>query len=390
MRRYFRWVFAFALVFGLLGAFSSVHADTITTYTAYGTQNIYGANGVYEAHQVPSIFSDGAILNSTFNANSTAHLGYRDYVQVDYLGSTYPSAQKYRYEYKQDFSGLGIWVYGTNASVTRTSWYVKPGNLLWSYTLKGGATGLHLAHNDSPKIRFEGGQKYIFSMEVGSDLSSYTFNLSKITDSDFHIVSEVQNSNKYYVVFYFDETTSIDHFKVYADIQMSDSEDVFQVRSFAFSPYNSDGDITDAIRDQTDDMNKNHQDTMDKIDDVTDFDEQEQSGMTGQVDDVKGQLDEKLGILSFADTVIGNFIGLFKDTSEKPGLVFPGFDIEVDGTSYTVWEDTTFDLSTIDTGFAGLMSAVRFATSFLVYAALFMYVQKIFSAIMQDWSERNG
>ena len=148
--------------------------------------------------------------------------------------------------------------------------------------------------------------------------------------------------------------------------------------------------IKEAIENQTSDINQNHQETMDKIDDITDFDEQEQSGMTGQVDDVEQQLGEKLGILSFADTVIGNFIGLFKETSEKPGLVFPGFDIEVDGTSYTVWEDTTFDLSTIDTGFAGLMSAVRFATSFLVYAALFMYVQKIFSAIMQDWSDRNG
>lgn len=151
----------------------------------------------------------------------------------------------------------------------------------------------------------------------------------------------------------------------------------------------SDG-IKEAIDNQTSDINQNHQETMDKIDDITDFDEQEQSGMTGQVDDVQQQLGEKLGILSFADTVIGNFIGLFKETSEKPGLVFPGFDIEVDGTSYTVWEDTTFDLSTIETGFAGLMSAVRFATSFIVYAALFMYVQKIFSAIMQDWSDRHG
>lgn len=374
----------------MLGAFSSVHADSISIGQATSSENIYSQDGTYEVEQFPSRYTDGALLNDTFNANSPADLGYKQYVTVKDRGSAYPTNSRVLYDYRQDFSGLGIWVYGSGASVTRTSWYIKPGNLLWSYTLKGGATGLYLAHNDSPKIRFEGGQKYIFSMEVGTDLTSYTFNLSKITDSGFHIVSEVQNSNKYYVVFYFDETTSIDHFKVYADIQMADSEDVFQVRNFAFSPYNSDGDITDAIRDQTDDMNKNHQETMDKIDDVTDFDEQEQSGMTGQFDDVEQQLGEKLGILSFADTVIGNFIGLFKETSEKPGLVFPGFDIEVDGTSYTVWEDTTFDMSTIDTGFADLMVAVRFATSFLVYAALFMYVQKIFSAIMQDWSDRNG
>lgn len=373
-----------------MGAFSSVHADNISIGQATSTKNIYSKNGTFEVQQFPSRYSDGAILDGTFNANSPADLGYKQYVTVRDRGTAYPADSRVLYDYRQEFSGLGIWVYGSGASANRTSWYVQPGNLLWSYSVKGSATGLHLAHNDKPKIRFLGGQKYVFSMEVAADFTSYTFNLSKITDSDFHIVSEIQSGNKYDVVFYFDNTTPIDHFKVYADIQMADSEDVFQVRSFAFSPYNSDGDITDAIRDQTDDINKNHQDTMDKIDDVTDFDEQEQSGMSGQVDDVKGQLDEKLGILSFADTVIGNFIGLFKETSEKPGLVFPGFEIEVDGSSYTVWEDTTFDLSTIDTGFADLMSAVRFATSFLVYAALFMYVQKIFSAIMQDWSERNG
>lgn len=374
----------------MLGAFSSVHADSISIGQATSNQNIYSQNGTFEVEEIPSRYSDGALLNDTFNANSPADLGYKQYVTVKDRGTAYPANSRVLYDYRQDFSGLGIWVYGSNASVTRSSWYVKPGNLLWSYTLKGSVTGLHLAHNDKPQIKFQGGVKYVFSMEVGANLSSYTFNLSKITASGFHVVSEVQNGNEYYVIFYFDEPTQIDEFKVYADIQMAGSEGILQVRNFAFSPYNSDGDVIDAIRDQTNDINKNHQDTMNKIDDVTDFDEQEQSGMTGQVDSVKGQLDGKLGILSFADTVIGNFIGLFKETSEKPGLVFPGFDIEVDGTSYTVWQDTTFDLSTIDSGFADLMSAVRFATSFLVYAALFMYVQKIFSAIMQDWSDRNG
>lgn len=187
------------------------------------------------------------------------------------------------------------------------------------------------------------------------------------------------------------ESSYVSNDVTYARAYISDTPSSVELWDMETTFQNSDFDsIKEAIDNQTTDINQNHQETMDKIDDITDFDEQEQSGMTGQVEDVEQQLGEKLGILSFADTVIGNFIGLFKETSEKPGLVFPGFDIEVDGTSYTVWEDTTFDLSTIDTGFADLMSVVRFATSFLVYAALFMYVQKIFSAIMQDWSDRNG
>lgn len=373
----------------MLGAFSSVHADSISIGQATSNNNIYSQNGTYEVEQFPSRYTDGALLYDTFNANSPADLGYKQYVTVKDRGSGYPANSRVLYDYRQDFSPLGIWRYGSG-SVNRTCWYADSGNLLWSYSISGDISGVRIAHNEKPQVYFEGGMKYIFSMEVGVDLASYTFDLSKITDSDFHVVSEKQDGNRYWVVFYFDSPTPISHFTVYTALQLKNNAGTLQVRSFSFSPYNSDGDVTDAIRDQTDDMNKNHQDTMDKIDDVTDFDEQEQSGMTGQVDDVQQQLGEKLGILSFADTVIGNFIGLFKDTSEKPGLVFPGFEIEVEGASYTVWEDTTFDLSTIDTGFAGLMSAVRFATSFLVYAALFMYVQKIFSAIMQDWSDRNG
>lgn len=187
------------------------------------------------------------------------------------------------------------------------------------------------------------------------------------------------------------ESSSSSNNVTYARAYISGTPATVEIYDLETTVPNADSDsLKEAIDNQTADINQNHQETMDKIDDITDFDEQEQSGMSGQVDDVEQQLGDKLGILSFADTVIGNFIGLFKETSEKPGLVFPGFDIEVDGTSYTVWEDTTFDLSTIDTGFADLMTAVRFATSFLVYAALFMYVQKIFSAIMQDWSDRNG
>ena len=186
------------------------------------------------------------------------------------------------------------------------------------------------------------------------------------------------------------ESSSSSNDVTYARAYISGTPGSVELWNMGTTVQNASDSLKEAIDNQTTDINQNHQETMDKIDDITDFDEQEQSGMIGQVDDVKGQLDEKLGILSFADTVIGNFIDLFKETSEKPGLAFPGFEIEVDGVSYTVWEDTIFDLSTIDTGFADLMSVVRFATSFLVYAALFMYVQKIFSAIMQDWSDRNG
>ena len=161
-----------------------------------------------------------------------------------------------------------------------------------------------------------------------------------------------------------------------------------QVQSLVISAVYDDDDVVDAINNQTGEINKNHDETMDKIDDVTDFDSTEQGQMSGDVDDVKNSFNEKLGILSFADSIFDQFFGLFETDNKKPGLVLPAFSIEVQNTSYKVWDKQTFDLSQIDGWFSGLMTAVRFATSFLIYAALVMYIQKIFSAIVQDWSDR--
>lgn len=161
-----------------------------------------------------------------------------------------------------------------------------------------------------------------------------------------------------------------------------------QVQSFVISAVYDDSDVVDAINNQTDDMNKNHDETMDKIDDVTDFDDQEQSDLTGAVDGASDQINEKLGILSFGDHVLDQFIGIFDAAAGSPGITLPGFSIEVDGVQHVVWTDQVFDLSSIEDKFGPLMTAVHFATSFLVYAALVMYVQKIFGAIMQDWSDK--
>lgn len=168
-----------------------------------------------------------------------------------------------------------------------------------------------------------------------------------------------------------------------------DSEGVdLQVQSLVISAVYDDDDVVDAINNQTGEINKNHDETMDKIDDITDFDSTEQGQMSGDVDDVKNSFNEKMGILSFADSIFDQFFGLFKTDNKKPGLVLPAFSVEVQNTSYKVWDEQTFDLSKLDGWFSGLMTAVRFATSFLIYASLVMYIQNIFSAIVQDWSDR--
>ena len=78
--------------------------------------------------------------------------------------------------------------------------------------------------------------------------------------------------------------------------------------------------------------------------------------------------------------------GVF-DCFTNPGsttLTFPGFGMEIDGVSYNVWDDTTYNLTDIDDKFSGLMSAVRFATTLLVYLALIRYLINTYHRIFGE------
>ena len=65
-------------------------------------------------------------------------------------------------------------------------------------------------------------------------------------------------------------------------------------------------------------------------------------------------------------------------------LIFPGFGLNIDGVSYNVWDDTVYNLSDIDDKFGGLMSAVRFATTLLVYLALIRYLVNAYHRIFGE------
>lgn len=223
------------------------------------------------------------------------------------------------------------------------------------------------------------GTTYLISCHVGYGCpTSFTFGLQGRKYVNF-------NSQGTAEVAY---TPTLDEWLGGSTFVINTNSDASSIRITSLRIEATDNAIVDAINNQTDDMNKNHDETMDKIDDVTDFDDQEQSDLTGAVDGASDQINEKLGILSFGDHVLDQFIGIFDAAVGSPGITLPGFSIEVDGVQHVVWTDQVFDLSSIEDKFGPLMTAVHFATSFLVYAALVMYVQKIFGAIMQDWSEK--
>lgn len=86
------------------------------------------------------------------------------------------------------------------------------------------------------------------------------------------------------------------------------------------------------------------------------------------------------GLFTSIDNLTQGVFNLFANPGSTT-LTFPGFGMEVDGVSYNVWEDTTYNLTDIDDKFGGLMSVVRFATSLLVYLALIRYLVNTYERI---------
>lgn len=89
------------------------------------------------------------------------------------------------------------------------------------------------------------------------------------------------------------------------------------------------------------------------------------------------------GLFTSIDNLTQGVFNLFSNPGSTT-LTFPGFGMEVDGVSYDVWADTTYNLSDIDNKFSGLMSVVRFATSLLVYLALIRYLINTYHRIFGE------
>lgn len=86
------------------------------------------------------------------------------------------------------------------------------------------------------------------------------------------------------------------------------------------------------------------------------------------------------GLFTSIDNLTQGVFNCFSNPGSTE-LIFPGFGIDIDGVSYNVWEDTAYNLSDIDDKFGGLMSAVRFATTLLVYLALIRYLVATYNRI---------
>lgn len=112
-------------------------------------------------------------------------------------------------------------------------------------------------------------------------------------------------------------------------------------------------------------INNNYQD----LTRPSDSDVNSASGTLSDTSDVEAAT----GLFTSIDNLTQGVFNLFSNPGSTT-LTFPGFGVEIDGVSYDVWADTTYNLSDIDDKFNGLVSVVRFATSLLVYLALIRYL----------------
>lgn len=103
------------------------------------------------------------------------------------------------------------------------------------------------------------------------------------------------------------------------------------------------------------------------------------SGTLSDTSDVKAAT----GLFTSIDNITQGVFNLFANPGSTE-LIFPGFGVEIDGVSYDVWADTSYNLSDIDDKFGGLMSVVRFATTLLVYLALIRYLINTYHRIFGE------
>lgn len=146
---------------------------------------------------------------------------------------------------------------------------------------------------------------------------------------------------------------------------------------------NSDADsIIAAIQNQTGQLDQSITDAgqgvQDKIESQYDTSQGSEVGSAAQ--GFADQAAESLGVVSYVDTLFSGLSGLVSAGSTT--LTFPALAFAVEGTEYQFWEEYTFDLAQLDGWFAGLMAAVRLATSTVVVGAVIHYLQSVYKDVI--------
>ena len=231
---------------------------------------------------------------------------------------------------------------------------------------------------------------YFFSAWVGSPASISAFKGSSVSikygDGDFLTLRDVRISTfssdsfaygaSFSGYFICPDNISVDSL----DFEFSVSQNASLQQDFFRGNINlqfaaASEDQSESVKDA---VNSQGQAIQDKIE--SQYDTSQGSDVGSSAQDFADQAAESLGVVSYIDTLFSGLSGLV--TAGSTTLTFPALAFAVEGTEYQFWEEYTFDLAQLDGWFAGLMAAVRLATSTVVVGAVLHYLQLVYKDVI--------
>lgn len=153
----------------------------------------------------------------------------------------------------------------------------------------------------------------------------------------------------------------------------------FQPRIYSYLPEGTVGSSSAAGQQQIDQsINAQTQQQQQQFDEFT------QSGDDSIYNSADSAIKGKLGLFDSLQQLLEMIWDVFSAPVGEPVLTFPSFSLEVEGVTYQVWQEQTFNFNVLTDswGLSALKTALNFATTFVVYAALLRYLVKVWEAIV--------
>lgn len=138
----------------------------------------------------------------------------------------------------------------------------------------------------------------------------------------------------------------------------------FTITDDAFVSSNSE---VGKLQDIEDTIKHEHQEEIDKGDSSG-------SDASGMVDDITSQVKSKWEILFYPIEFTKKFLALFTSGSGSTGITFPAFSLEVNGSTYQVWDSYTFDLASLESDFSILFTGLHMVVGTIEVSAFIKYL----------------
>lgn len=109
--------------------------------------------------------------------------------------------------------------------------------------------------------------------------------------------------------------------------------------------------------------------------------DEEVDNLDVDIHDTVTDIKEKLGLFTFLDDTLTRVLNMFNPYTGDIFHEFPGFTIDINGQTYTIWEPFVVDFRSIFEGFEVLINAVNMGCVVVVYSALINYLYNVFNRI---------